>query len=271
MILSALMLISLSLPAPQEAGGGAASMDQELMLELSREPRIVGTRGYDRALDIVGSTLERAGLHPERRVRKSGRAIPLRSDVLLFEDGTQGTPFAGLRERWDPDAIPTMPRPMAFDHNPESAEVRGQIVRVGAGLSADFERVIGLGVPLEGKILLATMELAPAERRTTVREMAERAAATGAVGLLVAPTQAADTPSPLALTAEAARPLWVEENTVGATPLALPTAPIRAIEAEAIDERLRTKRVRGHRRSTCPSRSTSNTSQSTSRSPSGLP
>lgn len=220
-------------------------MDQELMLELSREPRIVGTRGYDRALDIVGSTLERAGLHPERRVRKSGRAIPLRSDVLLFEDGTQGTPFAGLRERWDPNAIPTMPRPMAFDHNPESAEVRGQIVRVGAGLSADFERVIGLGVPLEGKILLATMELAPAERRTTVREMAERAAAAGAVGLLVAPTQAADTPSPLALTAEAARPLWVEENTVGATPLALPTAPIRAIEAEAIDERLRTKRVRG--------------------------
>jgi hypothetical protein len=248
MILSALMAITLGYSLPQEASidaleaGSAAArpLGQELLLELSREPRIVGTRGYDRALDLVGSALTQAGLKPERRVRKSGRAIPLRSDLLLFEDGTSDEAFAGLRERWDPAAIPTMPRPMAFDHNPASAEVRGSVIHVGRGLSSDFERIAGLGVDLTGAVLLASMELAPAERATSVRDIAGRAAAAGAVGLMIAPAL-----SDGAEVGPRQRTLAVEENTIGTDPLPLPTVPIRAIEAEAITGRLRTKRVRG--------------------------
>ena len=248
MILSAMMVMALSSFATQETVDAAAEaapprravarpMATELMLELTREPRIVGTQGYDRALEVVGAALEQAGLQPERRVRKSGRAIPLRSDVLLFEDGTSQESFAGLRERWNPDTIPTMPRPMAFDHNPATADVRGPVVHVGQGLDEDFERIASLGVPLEGAVLLATLELVPSERTTTVREMASRAAAAGAAGLLIAPTPTDEGPT--------TRTLFVEENTIGETPLALPTAPVRAVEAEALMGRLRTKRVRG--------------------------
>ncbi len=251
MILSALMAITLGCSLPQEAPGdpleaaanappAPRSLGQELMLELSKEPRIVGTRGYDRALDLIGNALTQAGLKPERRVRKSGRAIPLRSDLLLFEDGTGQEPFAGLRERWDPAAIPTMPRPMAFDHNPASAEVRGPVIHVGKGLEADFDRIAGLGVDLKGSVLLASLELVPGERTTSVREIAGRAAAAGAAGLMIAPLiedGSVNDPS--------MRTLYVEENTVAAEALPLPTVPVRSIEAEAIKGRLRTKRVRG--------------------------
>lgn len=212
---------------------------QRLLSELTREPRIIGTPGYDRALATVKNTLIRAGLKPSERTRKSGRAIATRCDVLFFEDATQSTAFGGLRERWDPAAIPTMPRPMAYDHNPASAGVRGPVVHIGAGLDADFERVREYGADLSGAVLLAVMELAPAKRSTTVREIAERAAGAGAAGLLIAPLPDMDL-APLE-----ARQLYVRENTIHKNPLPLPVAPIRGLEAEAIGKRLRTKRIRG--------------------------
>ncbi len=239
---------SMSRPSGELPNAGAplpkpATLDEEalhrLMADLTREPRIIGTPGYDRALTIVEDTLTRAGLKPTRKMRKSGRAIPTRSDVLLFEDGTQNSAFAGLRERWDPTSIPTMPRPMAYDHNPAEADVRGMVVPIGAGLDADFERVAGFRIDVTGAILLAEMELAPSARVTSVRAIAERAAAAGAAGLLIAPL-----PSD-GLSALEARSLWVRENTIHKAPLALPVAPIRRLEAEALLQRLRTKRVRG--------------------------
>lgn len=256
MTLSALALVVLGLlpqgDAPEPAAG-SPTLDQtagtaqipapgpveRLMLELLREPRIIGTPGYDRALDLIEDTLQRAGVETKRAFRKSGRAIPLRSDVHFFEDGTQEIAFAGLRERWNPDATPTMPRPMAYDHNPESAHVRGAVIQVGSGLDADFDRVTGLGLSLEGAILLATMELAPGKRTTTVREIADRAAAVGAAGVLIAPALDAKdhgADSPL---------YFVEENTIHRDPLPVPVAPIRGLEADSITKRLRTRRVRG--------------------------
>ena len=254
-------------PLPDEAPAPA-----EVLLEaLAREPRVAGTPSHERGVDALLAALRARGLEPERFPVEVPRAVPTRSDVLLFEDGIAASPFAGLKERWDPAAAPASPLPAAFAWNPAAASVRGPVVDLGAGLDADFEEAARMRIALEGTVALVTVPAAPASRRTTVRGIALRAAARGCVGVLIAPLRPGPRRNDFVLadtaTASAARLNTAAANidaadtaaadsaageSAAADPagpeaarLPLPCAPVRSAEAAAIRERLRVRRVRG--------------------------
>lgn len=236
MALSALISILPALLCQTPVQTPAQTPALALLEELTAEPRIAGTPGYDRALAIVERELLAAGRDVTRQSASFLVAIPTRSDVLLFEDAIQASAFAGLRETWDPEAVPTAALPPAYVNNRESADVRGPVVDAGAGASSDYERLAGMRITLAGSVALVHLERAPAARTTTVLELAERAREAGCIALLVAPK----TPGPTVDD-------FVSEDTQDADgPLSLATAPIRTIEANEIRSRLRVKRVRGN-------------------------
>ncbi len=231
MALSALISILPALLCPTPAQTSAL----DLLEELTAEPRIAGTPGYDRALAIVERELRAAGRDVTRQSVRVTGAVPTRSDVLLFEDAIATSAFAGLRETWNPEAVPTAALPPAYVNNRESADVRGPVVDVGAGASSDYERLAGMRITLAGSVALVHLERSPAARTTTVRELAERAREAGCIALLVAPR----TPGPTV------DDFVLEDTHNGDGPLSLAAAPVRTIEANEIRARLRVKRVRG--------------------------
>ncbi|MGD2017044.1 MAG: hypothetical protein PVJ89_02910 [Planctomycetota bacterium] len=243
------------LPALQPAGAGPSDDDPtaggtaaavELLRALSREPRVPGTDSHERAVSRVEAALRARGLDPERARVSVPRAVPTRSEVLLFEDDIAASPFAGLKERWDPAATPADPLPAAYAWNPDEASVRGPVVDLGAGLEADFEEAARLRVPLEGAVALVSLPASPASRKTNVRGIAARAAARGCVGVLVAPVRPGPGRDDFVL-ADTAAANAGDRNAAASGParLALPCAPVRSAEAAALRERLRVRRVRG--------------------------
>ncbi|MDG1985216.1 MAG: hypothetical protein P8M11_11640 [Planctomycetota bacterium] len=229
-------------PGATSQGAPAAVADMAALLaEITRAPRVVGTAGYERGLDAVEATLRAAGLNPTRLEVDATRAIPTRSEVLLFEDAISGLAFAGLKERWDPSAAPAAALPAAYAWNVSKSNTRGPVVDLGAGLEADFEAATRMRLSLGGAIALVTVPAAPSSRKSTVRAIAERAASRGCVGVLIAP-----------LAPGLSRDDFVLEDTSGsprsgtaATRLSLPCAPIRSVEAEMLRSRLKVRRVRG--------------------------
>ena len=213
----------------------------ELLAELAAEPRIVGTAGYERAVAIAERELRAAGAPVQLATIQARRAVPRRSEVLLFEDGIAASAFAGLRERWRPAAVPTMPLPAAFEWNTVDGDARGPIVEFGEGLEVDFERVRSLGVAPRGAVALVSMPRAGASRRTTVREVAIRARDAGCIAVLIAPLKPGPGPDDFALQDCAPAP----DSELEDAPLVIPCAPIRSTESAAIRSRLRVKRVRG--------------------------
>ncbi len=212
-----------------------------LLRGLTRSPRVVGTGGHDRGLALIEAALRAASLRPVRVEVEATRAIPTRSDVLLFEDSLATAAFAGLKERWNPDAAAPSPLPAAFAWNPSTAEARGAVVDLGAGLPADFAEAEQMRLSLEGTIALVTVPATPANRKWSIRSIAAEAASQGCVGVLVAPLRPglarddfvlADIRPAHGRTSEEAR-------------LPVPCAPIRSAEAELIRARLKVRRIRG--------------------------
>lgn len=164
---------------------------------------------------------------PERRV-------PTRADVLLFEDSAARAPFAGYRERFDPTALPEPPLPATCAFQP-TATGRGPLVDGGAGEERDIERLIDLGIELEGAVLLVDAADPDGGAERTLRwlhamAVAERAAAAGCVAVLV--VEATDG--------------FIEPATTGPPdPLPLPVLTIRPADRAALLSRLRVRRVRG--------------------------
>lgn len=224
---------------PQQLPAGSPSTDRpkalesplraavDLLDELTKEPRIPGSQGYERALRLIEARCAEVGIGTTRRSISVRRAIPTRSDMLLFEDSGATVAFAGLRERWSPKAIPIAPRPAAYPFNPESAEQRGPVVALGTGSAEDLALLASRGVTLKGAIGLVI----PTDG--TAASLASRAAEAGIAGLLIA------------------APEGVSDHEFALLPvgtldaLALPCVPVRRIEANAILGRLRAKRVRG--------------------------
>lgn len=215
--------------------------DLSLVRALCAEPRVVGTAGYERGLALLEARLGSAGLAVERLECAAVRSVPRRSDVLLFEDSGARFPFGGLRERWDPDAPRPMGLPAAYPFNVESADVRGPVVDVGAGLPEDYARLAELRVDVAGAVALVTVPVDVDGHGIPLAPLAERAADAGCVGVLVgfdATWASLDSVFPLA---------QVVPPGAGADPrrLTLPCAPVRGAEARAIKDRLRARRVRG--------------------------
>ncbi len=228
--------------ALNQAGGPASTADlSALLTELSRSPRVVGTVGYERGLDRVEAALRAAGLRPERLEVETARAIPTRSEVLLFDDAIASVAFAGLKERWEPEASPSGPLPAAYAWNASATRARGPVVELGAGLERDFAEAEGLRLTLEGTVALVTVPAAPVNRKTSLRAIATRAASRGCVGVLVAPLRRGATRDDFVL-------VDVRPALGGASAdlvLPLPCAPIRSVEAGMLRSRLKVRRVRG--------------------------
>jgi len=212
-----------------------------LLGDLSRSPRVVGTPGYDRGLALIEAALHAASLRPERVEVEALRAIPTQSDVLLFEDSLATAAFAGLKERWNPEAAVPSPLPAAFAWNPSTAEARGAVVDLGAGLPADFAEAEQMRLSLEGTIALVTVPATPANRKASIRSIAAQAATHGCVGVLVAPLRPGLARDDFVLAD--IRP--AHGRTSEETRLPVPCAPIRSAEADLIRARLKVRRIRG--------------------------
>ncbi|MEM9801677.1 MAG: hypothetical protein AAGA20_15230 [Planctomycetota bacterium] len=236
-------MLAIALAIPVLLSQEATREPMALLEALTAEPRIVGTAGYDRALAIVQEELSAADVDVTIALTTTLRAVPHRSDVELFEDAIVDTPFAGLRERWDPDAVPTQPHPAAYPWNCERANFRGPIVDCGTGATSDFEDLAAYGIDPSGAVALVRVPSSSRERKDDIRSIAVRAGRAGCVALLVAPLEPGLARDDFVL--EDTAPPFAMRRKLAAPRLALPTAPIRSVEAVAITERLRAKRVRG--------------------------
>lgn len=221
--------------APQ---GAPSQQDPDLSLirALCAEPRVVGTPGYERGLELVAERLEAAGLPVERSTVTAFRSIPRRSEVTLFADAGAPLAFGGLRERWSPDAPRPMALPAAFASNVEEADVRAPIVDLGAGLEADLARAAEQRVRVEGSVALITVAVRPADRAEPLGQTVNRVKGAGCAGLIVAPALREGDPAH-------GMALGRAPGTIST--LSLPTVAVRAFEAEQIRSRLRARRVRG--------------------------
>ena len=212
-----------------------------MLAELSGSPRAAGTPDHERGLDRVEAALRAAGLRPERLEVEATRAIPTRSEVLLFEDAIASVAFAGLKERWDPEASPSLPLPAAYSWNASTTRTRGPVVELGAGLESDFAEAERLRLSLEGTVALVTVPAVPINRKTSLRAIASRAASRGCIGVLVAPLRPGATRDDFVLAD--VRP--AAGGAPDALVLPLPCAPIRSAEAQMLRSRLKVRRVRG--------------------------
>lgn len=186
-------------------------------------PRVPGTKGYAQALAWLERSLAGRGVPFEVNEIEVERAITTRSDCLLYEDSTTDFAFAGLRERWDERASAL---PAAYAWNPESADVRGPIVDLGAGRPDELESLVSARVALDGAVGLVTSASDP------IDVLSERAREAGLVALLVASPETVAPDDVVLLPHD------------GGAPLALPCAPVRGVEVELIRARLRAKRIR---------------------------
>lgn len=198
-------------------------------------PRVVGTPGYGRGIDLIEAELWNAGVRFESRTVTAVRAIPRRSEVHLFEDATAPHAFGGLRERWHPDAPRPMALPAAYSFNVDSADLRAPIVDVGAGLPDDFARLEQQRLRTQGSIALMTAPVVPGQRPASIHTLAVLASEAGCVGMLIAP-EAND---------DGTRGAMVLGTDEAHRRLPIPAVPIRAVEADEIRSRLRARRVRG--------------------------
>ncbi|MDZ4771645.1 MAG: M28 family peptidase [Planctomycetota bacterium] len=130
-----------------------APPSRALLLELTAQPRLAGTIGSKVGAEIVAKHLRAAGFEVEIDEREVLLSLPRRIELELY-DGAQKDALHRRNERFDPDAIPPGDLPLCNAWS-ASGEVRAQVVDVGQGLRADFERLKAIGVDVKGKIALA--------------------------------------------------------------------------------------------------------------------
>ncbi|MBL8859703.1 MAG: M20/M25/M40 family metallo-hydrolase [Planctomycetes bacterium] len=146
-VLSALLFTAS--PASQDAPPARA-----LLLELTAQPRLAGTIGSQIGADIVAKHLRAAGFQVEIDEREVLLSIPRRIELEIFDAPGATEAVHHRLDRFDPDAIPPGDLPLCNGWS-ASGEVRAQVVDVGQGLRADFERLKAAGVDVTGKIALA--------------------------------------------------------------------------------------------------------------------
>ncbi|MDP6409472.1 MAG: M28 family peptidase [Planctomycetota bacterium] len=137
------------------AAGGwaqdAPSPARELLLELTRQPRLAGTSGSRWGADVVARHLREAGWRVELDSREVLLSLPRRLELTVFEGEHV---VLERRDRFDPDARPPGDVP-PFNAWSASGKVRAPVVDVGYGLHADYERLEREGVDCSGHIALA--------------------------------------------------------------------------------------------------------------------
>ncbi len=134
-------------------GPGEAPPSRALLLELTAQPRLAGTIGSKVGAEIVAKHLRAAGFEVEIDEREVLLSLPRRIELEFF-DGVTTEAIHRRNERFDPDAIPPGDVPLCNGWS-ASGEVRAEVVDVGQGLRADFERLKAAGVDVKGKIALA--------------------------------------------------------------------------------------------------------------------
>ncbi len=135
---------------------GSAPADppsRALLLELTAQPRVAGTIGSIVGADICARHLREAGWKVEIDEREVMLSLPRSIGVEIF-DGENATPLHARSQSYNPDAIPPGDLPLCNAWS-ASADVRAEVVDVGRGLRADFERLKAAGVEVKGKIALA--------------------------------------------------------------------------------------------------------------------
>lgn len=143
---SALLATTLLL-SPQPQGEPPS---RALLLELTEQTRLAGTRGSQLAAERCAAHLAAAGFQVELDRREVVLALPTRTELRAV-DGTRL-----LFERWsafDPDAIPAGDVPLV-NSGTKSGRVQGRVVDAGRGLRADFQRLAAAGVDVRGCIAL---------------------------------------------------------------------------------------------------------------------
>ena len=135
---------------------GAAAQDapppaRELLLELTRQPRLAGTSGSPWGAELVARHLREAGWQVELDRREVLLSLPRRLEITVL-DGEHVV--LERRERFDPDAHPPGDVP-PFNAWSASGEVRAAVLDVGYGLRSDFERLARAGIDCRGHIALA--------------------------------------------------------------------------------------------------------------------
>ncbi len=124
-----------------------------LSLELCATPRLAGTSGSLRAAEFVQRVLEEAGWRVEVDEREVLLSLPRRLELALFEDAARVEPFRERFERFDPDAVPPGDLP-PFNSWTASGEARGEVIDAGWGLPEDFERLRAARIDPAGKVAL---------------------------------------------------------------------------------------------------------------------
>lgn len=259
------LLLALSTASAQEA-----PPSRDLLLELTRTPRLAGTPASYRAVTFLEEVLTEAGFEVEVDSRLVLLSLPRRLELSVFDDQNSESATYERVDTFDPDALPPGDLP-PFNSWSKSGEVRGEVIDAGWGLEEDFERLSKARIDVAGKVAL--VRYGRSYRGDKVR-LAEAAGCAGV--LLFTPPADEATPWPegkdlpsyevqrgsiapihrgtgdpltpgfASPTLEAAGEIhpgrWADAmaNLPG-----IPAMPIGAEEAETILSRLATRRVRG--------------------------
>lgn len=144
--------LSIALPLASAAPRAEDPPARALLLDLTQEARLAGTKGSELAARNVARELEKAGWRAELEPRVVLLSYPRRIELSIFASGAR-EPLSTRIERFDPDAIPPGDVPM-YNAGSPSGRVRARVVDVGRGLRADFERLKSAGVDVTGAIAL---------------------------------------------------------------------------------------------------------------------
>jgi hypothetical protein len=193
-----------------------------------------GSHAEREAADLCRATLRAAGLEVEEVALPTTVRLPIRQDLQVFAGPSEQSAVLERYEAFDWSALPTWPVPPVYRNTP-TADVRGPVVDAGAGTASDFERLAAQRIEVKDCVVLVRSSESPAI-------LAREAEARGARALLV------HAPRKTGVATWPDGPWATDRQLAGGEvyPVcAIPAAPIRAAEADAIATRLRARRVRG--------------------------
>ncbi len=239
-ILSALVCVCAALAAVRSPeafqSGPVALVPAELLRDLTRGARLPGSAAERAAAERCAALLAAAGLETSVRSEPLEVRLPTRQELQAFDGPSDTLAFFERYESFDWTAQPPWPAPPVVRETP-TADVRAQLVDVGAGTALDYERLAEQKVDVAGHVALVRSD---ADFEALAREAEGR----GVVGLLVARPRAAQ-PSAARRWPEGP---WASDRVLAGGAVhrgcTLPVAPVRLSEAEQLAARLRVKRVR---------------------------
>jgi len=128
----------------------------------SAEPRIAGTPGNQRLIEILANQFDRLGLEVERHAFDAYLSHPVDAELQIVasgdEDDAGELPITlAIKEQDVPDDPYTDHPDLTFGFNAYAAsgDVTGEVVYANYGTKEDFETLKELGVDVEGRIVIA--------------------------------------------------------------------------------------------------------------------